>query len=164
MQYCSNCGKELSNGVKFCPGCGTVVQRKRQHRKSQLHIAPLVESSRGQSTEEVVRRGMTNAKFNEKVSGLFGGEVGAISVAIGLYMDSWWWGGGTFLLLLFLSIIPSIGTIMCYIFGIAWGVIGYFVGSFLFEDSAGYVIGIIVALCGIGLNLASNQYLNDIGT
>ena len=26
MKYCSNCGKELDDGVKFCPGCGLSVE------------------------------------------------------------------------------------------------------------------------------------------
>ena len=25
MAFCSNCGKELENGVKFCPACGTAT-------------------------------------------------------------------------------------------------------------------------------------------
>lgn len=164
MPYCSNCGNELKNGAKFCPECGTAVSRKRQTRKSQSRIAPLADSPREQSTEDAVRRGMTNAKFNDEMSDVLGIEISIVSVAIGFAMKSWWWGGGTFLALIFMALIPSIGTIMCYIFGIAWGVIGYYVGSYLFGDSAGWVIGIIAGLSGIGTNLAGRQYFEDIGT
>ena len=27
MAYCSNCGKEIADGVRYCPECGAVVTR-----------------------------------------------------------------------------------------------------------------------------------------
>ena len=27
MQYCSNCGSELGDGVKFCQNCGKPIQK-----------------------------------------------------------------------------------------------------------------------------------------
>lgn len=163
MSYCSNCGAELDAGTKFCPSCGTAVGRSRRTRKARPKISQLAETQE-QSTEDAVRRGVTNAKFNDDFSGILGGEVAAIALAIGIAMKSWWWGGGTFLVLFILSFIPTIATIMCYIFGIAWGVIGYLLGGWLFGNDAAWVIGIFAAICGIGANLASKQYLDDIGT
>ena len=163
MPYCSNCGTELDAGTKFCPSCGTAVGRRKGTRKARPQISHFSETQE-QSTEDAVRRGVTNAKFNDKYSDVLGMEVSIISVAIGFAMKSWWWGGGTFLALFILSFIPSIATIMCYVFGIAWGVLGYFLGDWLVGNDAAWVIGIGAALCGIGANLASKQYLEDIGT
>ena len=28
MAYCSNCGKEIEDGVRYCPECGAVVTRQ----------------------------------------------------------------------------------------------------------------------------------------
>ena len=50
------------------------------------------------------------------------------------------------------------------IFGLAWGVVGYWLGSVVIGDSsAGWVMGVIAALAGIGANMAGSQYLNDLG-
>lgn len=163
MPYCSNCGCELDAGTKFCPNCGNAVSGRRKRRSSQPKLTQFAYTEE-QSTEDAVRRGVTNAKFNDEMSNVFGAEVGIIAVVIGFAMKSWWWGGGTFLVFFILSFIPTIATIMCYIFGIAWGVIGYFLGGWLFGNDAAWVIAIIAGLCGIGANLASRQYLEDIGT
>ena len=102
MAFCSNCGTKLEKGDKFCPDCGEAVTRKRR-----AEVSPLADSqSIGQSTEDAVRRGMTNAKFNEQMSDFLGIEISSIAVAIGFLTKSWWWGGGTFLALLILTIIP----------------------------------------------------------
>lgn len=159
MAFCSKCGTKLEIGDRFCPDCGEAVTRKRQSE-----VLPLADSqSTGQSTEDAVRRGMTNAKFNEEMSNVLGYEVSFIAISIGLLTKSWWWGGGTFLALMILTWIPSTGKILCVILGIAWGVIGYYAGSYFFSADAGWVIGIILGLCGIGANLAGRQHLEDIG-
>lgn len=164
MSYCSNCGTELDAGAKFCPNCGNAVSRKGQARSSQPQLAKFSDTQEEQSTEDAVRRGMTNAKFNEKVSDILSFEITIVAFGIGFLTKSWWWGGGTFLALMILTIIPTIGTILCYIFGTAWGVIGYFLGGLIFGSEASWVIGIIVGLCGIGFNLAARQHFEDIGT
>lgn len=159
MAFCSKCGTKLEIGDRFCPDCGEAVTRKRQSEVSTLADS----QSTGQSTEDAVRRGMTNAKFNEEMSNVLGYEVSFIAISIGLLTKSWWWGGGTFLALLILTMIPSTGKILCVILGLAWGVIGYFVGEFFFGADAGWVIGIILGICGIGANLAGRQHFEDIG-
>ena len=159
MAFCSKCGTKLEIGDRFCPDCGKAVTRKRQSEVSTLADS----QSTGQSTEDAVRRGMTNAKFNEEMSNVLGYEVSFIAISIGLLTKSWWWGGGTFLALMILTWIPSTGKILCVILGIAWGVIGYYAGNYFFSADAGWVIGIILGLCGIGANLAGRQHLEDIG-
>lgn len=165
MPFCDNCGYKLEDGTNYCPNCGSAISQKRQPRSSQPKLSRLADAQpQEQSTEDSVRRGMTNAKFNEEMSDIFYWEIAIIAIAIGYATKSWWWGGGTFLGLLFLSMIPSIGVIMCYLFGAAWGVIGYYLGDLLFGNDAAWVIGIIAALCGIGVNLAGRQYFEDLGT
>lgn|GEM_PF-897628 len=159
MAFCSKCGTKLEIGDRFCPDCGEAVTRKRQSEVSTLADSQSTE----QSTEDAVRRGMTNAKFNEEMSNVLGYEVSFIAISIGLLTKSWWWGGGTFLALMILTWIPSTGKILCVILGIAWGVIGYYAGNYFFSADAGWGIGIILGLCGIGANLAGRQHLEDIG-
>lgn len=33
MAYCGNCGKEIPDGMKFCPNCGTAVLQYNQTKK-----------------------------------------------------------------------------------------------------------------------------------
>ena len=159
MPYCSNCGTELNEGTKFCPECGTAVSRKRRMRQLSRFADT---EPREQSTEDAVRRGMTNAKFNEEMSSVFVVEVLIVAIVIGVAASSWWWFGGTLLGLIALSSIPSIGTVICYVFGFAWGFIGYYIGTLFFGESAGWVIGAVAGLCGIGVNLAGRQYFEDL--
>ena len=34
--FCSNCGKELNEGVLFCPNCGTKVDDGKAEEKEEL--------------------------------------------------------------------------------------------------------------------------------
>lgn len=158
MAFCSECGTELKKSGKFCPNCGAAIT------KPQHQLSPLTEVQPKEQIEESVRRGITNSKHNEEMSGLFATEISTIAVAIGVATKSWWWGIGTLLGLFFLAMIPSIGAIMCFIFGVAWGVVGYFVGGYLFGSSASWPIAIIAGLCGLGANFAGRQHFEDIGT
>ena len=44
MAFCSNCGKELNNGAKFCTECGTPVLSSDDQRKTtydgEIHKCP----------------------------------------------------------------------------------------------------------------------------
>ena len=163
MSYCSNCGTELEAGANFCPGCGAAVGKgKRQSGSRASHLTDTEYSDK--PTENAVRRGVTNAKFNEQMSSVLIYEIIAVAVAIGLITESWWWGGGAFLGLIVLVSIPSTGMIISMLFGVAWGAVGYFVGGALFGESASWVIAGIAGLCGYGANEAGRQYLEDLGT
>ena len=105
---------------------------------------------------------MTNARFNEKMSNVLAGEVLIVSIALGIANSSWWWFGGTLLGFIILASLPLASTLLCYAFGIVWGVIGYYIGMILFGESAGWVIGGIAGMCGIFANLASKQYYDDL--
>ena len=159
MAFCKNCGTELNDGAKYCPECGTAVSRMRGMWQLSQFAAS---GPRRQSTEDSVRRGMTNAKFNEEMSGVFAFEVFIVAVVIGVASGSWLWFGGTLLGLIILSSIPSIGTVICYVFGVAWGFVGYYIGNLFFGESAGWVIGAIAGLCGIGANLSGRKYFEDL--
>ncbi len=52
-------------------------------------------------SSEHVRKGVTNAKFNEEQSNILFIEIGILSILIGLMSTSWWAFGGSFLGLIF---------------------------------------------------------------
>lgn len=83
MQYCSNCGSELEDGVGFCPNCGQrqnteyqSVQRRSTSNRKRLHcpacgsvaLAPIVETEVSGGTavnHSITRRTSASAmRFN----------------------------------------------------------------------------------------------------
>ena len=94
-----------------------------------------------------VRKGMTNAQFNEKQSGILMTEIFIIAVVCGLYFTSWWVFGGVLLVLL------SVG----------WGAVGYGIGSMFGSTGASIVLGVIGLLAGVGSHLGALQWAKDVG-
>lgn len=70
--YCKNCGKEIDEGVKFCPSCG-VSQKNRQAHTEQ--ISPKIEKSIGEFKEQIAK-----GKLNGKLYMI----IGWVSVVISL--------------------------------------------------------------------------------
>ena len=58
MTYCHHCGKSVSNGDKFCPHCGALLQRaeygdddsRYEERKGQYEEAEVVDSGKKESS------------------------------------------------------------------------------------------------------------------
>ena len=168
MAFCSNCGAEIVKGVKFCPSCGASLStggasRKSNARKSNGRTSSLVNNQPAeQSIEDSVRRATTQYDYNKKMSNLYAYEVSAIACAAGAFTDSLWVAVGVFLGLIVLLMIPAVSAAFCFILGIAWGVVGYIVGGYIFGSSASLPIAIAAAIAGLGANLAGRQYFEDL--
>ena len=68
-----------------------------------------------------VRKGMTNAQFNEKQSGILMTEIFIIAVVCGLYFTSWWVFGGVLLGLLIGLFIPQVAIPFIILLSVGWG-------------------------------------------
>ena len=110
-----------------------------------------------------VRKGMTNAKFNEEQSGILFGEIFIISSGLGLYTQSWWIFGTTFIGLIIALFIPAIAIPLMIILSIGWGIIGFGIGAIFGSTGASVVLGIIGLLAGLGVHFAALQWANDVG-
>lgn len=167
MAFCSNCGAEIVNGVKYCPSCGASLStggasRKSNARKSNGRTSSLVNNQPAElSVEDSVRRATTQFDYNKKMSKLFAYEISAIAFGAGALMDSMWVAIGIFLGLIVLLMIPAFSAALCFILGIAWGVVGYVVGGYIFGSSAAVPVAIAAAIAGLGANLAGRQYFED---
>ncbi|WP_217511854.1 hypothetical protein [Vibrio metschnikovii] len=110
-----------------------------------------------------VRKGVTNAKFNEEQSGILFGEMTIISIVIGLYAQSWWIFGITLAGLIIALFIPIIAIPLMVVLSIGWGIIGYGIGALFGSTGASVVIGIIGFVAGIGVHFSALQWAKDIG-
>lgn len=109
-----------------------------------------------------VRKGVTNARFNEKNSNILFLEIIAIAVAAGAGTESWWVFGGVFIALtggLYIRVIaiPLMVVLSCF-----WGLIGYGIGSAADSTGAAVVLGILGFLMGLGVHFSALQWAKDI--
>ncbi|OQC14413.1 MAG: hypothetical protein BWX72_01374 [Firmicutes bacterium ADurb.Bin080] len=108
-----------------------------------------------------VRRGMTNARFNEKNSGILFGEIAIVAIITGFIYHSWWVFGGVLLALIIGIVIPGVAIFVAIGFSIVWGFIGYAIGSY-FSSEASIVLAAIGFLAGLGLHLSAIEWVQDI--
>ena len=91
-----------------------------------------------------VRKGVSNAHFNEEQSSIFIVEVFVISIVAGLYYSSWWVFGGVLLGLIIAVFIKILSVPLMLAFSIVLAIIGF--------------------LAGLGCHLAAFEWVRDIGT
>lgn len=108
-----------------------------------------------------VRKGVSQANFNEQYVGIVYFEIFVISAFVGWYKSSWYYFGGTLICLLTILITPYINLLLAFVLATSWGAIGYFVGKLMSQDAA-YVIGGILFLSGLGTHLAAIEWTKDV--
>ena len=136
-----------------CGACGKIFVGKPASVSSPV---PTVSSS--------VRKGITDAKFNEGASDFVFGESIILSISAGWAAHSWWCFGGVFLGLLIIIHVPQIVRFICWIAAIAWGAFGFWVGKSLVEDmGAAVVLFVVLGLAGYGIHAAGAQWFQDLG-
>jgi hypothetical protein len=108
-----------------------------------------------------VRKGISQANFNQQFIGIVYFEIFAVAVLIGWYKTSWYYFGGTLIGLLIILMIPYVNLLLALAFALGWGGVGYLIGI-LFSQDAAYVIGGILLLSGLGAHLAAIEWTKDI--
>ena len=108
-----------------------------------------------------VRKGFTQAKFNEDQIGIFIAEILIISGVVGWYYKDWYVFGGVLFGLISIMYIPYLNILLAIVLSIAWGGIGYFVGKLMSQEAA-YVIGAILFLAGMGSHLGAIEWAKDV--
>jgi hypothetical protein len=109
-----------------------------------------------------VRKGMTNANFNEENSNILFGEIAIIAIGIGLITQSWWWGGGIFIGFIIALFIKPIAIFLMIVLSIGWGVVGYAIGAAFDSTGAMIVLSILGFLAGAGLHFSALEWAEDI--
>jgi hypothetical protein len=108
-----------------------------------------------------IRRGITQAKYNEDQATTFYKEVLILSIVVGVFLQSWFVFLGA-LIFLFVGIhVPVLGTIIIWGLSCAWGIGGYAFGS-IFNDEASIVLGILAFLAGLATHYSAKEYGADL--
>lgn len=108
-----------------------------------------------------VRKGITQAHFNEQQFGIIAMEIFIIASFAGWYYKDWFVFGGVLIGLIVAMYTPIINILLALILSVGWGGIGYFLGILMSQDAA-YVIGGLALLSGLGIHLAAIEWVRDV--
>lgn len=137
-------------------------------------------------TTQNVRRGVTNARFNENAFAYIAIEILLFSIIVGAAFSSWWIFGGIFVgsvLCIYLPIVNWVFSVVASLFWcVFWGaIVCLFSGcdiSFgdastiwehvdniigIFHHSGPLIVGLIAFLASLGLHIAAIEYGKDLG-
>ena len=147
----------------LCPYCGTenTFDDALYGKNIQCGACGNVFVGKLASLSTSVRKGVTDAKFNEEAASVVVGEILLLSVFAGLASSSWWCFGGAFIVLVIIIAVPQLAWIM----SVFWSGLGYWLGKVVIEDIGAAVI--LSAIFGGGsyvLHRAAVQHAQDIGT
>lgn len=147
----------------LCPYCGTenTFDDALYGKNIQCGACGNVFVGKLASQSSAVRKGVTDAKFNEEAAGLVVGEILFFSVFAGLASGSWWCFGGAFIGLIIICAVPQLAWIM----SVFWGGLGFWIGKVVIEDiGATVILSAIFGGCSYVLHRAAMQHAQDIGT
>jgi len=111
-----------------------------------------------------IRKGITQAKFNEDAVNIIFVEIIILSIAAGVYYQSWYLGGSLFVgLLMGFKIIKSLAIALACAFSVGWAY-GTILIVQLFTDStaASVVLGGIALLAAGGAHMGGIEYVDDL--
>jgi len=128
-----------------------------------------------------VRKGVTQATFNQDAIRVVSVEIFLVAVIVGLIYQSWYVGGGLFLGLILGLLIPTLNLMLAIGFSIAWSVIAASVAYTFFGDGfqlvdlnfweallamysipSSQVLGGIFFLSALGYHLAAIEWQRDV--
>ncbi len=110
-----------------------------------------------------VRRGVTQANFNQQYGGILLFEIFVVAIFAGSYFSSWVVGGGIFLGgFVLVAVDHRFAMALGVALGLSWGITGWFIGTMFDDKAASFVLAIIFVLMGVGANNASANWLRDL--
>jgi hypothetical protein len=132
-----------------------------------------------------VRKGITQAKFNEDASSIIHGEILILSVIFGVIFSSWYVFGAMLLGMIICLFIPIINILMGVCFSVLWALISAAIASYfqdvnlddvtviwdiftvigistIFSTPASQIVGSLFFLSGLGLHLGAIEWTRDL--
>jgi hypothetical protein len=145
MPFCSKCGNETTENVKFCGSCGNALQNTTAEGHNETSVKEAAEGY-----------------FAAENTGCLVWEIIIVAIIAGAYLKSWVVFGGVFLgLLILYGSFKKIAIILNFIFTLIWGVLGYLFGYF-FNDEKHFTSASII-LCILGLFVSAATHFSASG-
>ena len=116
----------------------------------------------GHIMEKDVRRGIVNANLNESGSNFLMFEIIIVSIALGLFYQSWFIGTGSFILMIIFLMNKTLKWFLIIILSICCAVLGYKIGLLMESFGASITFCLIGFFLSLGANIAGLEYIKDI--
>ena len=114
--------------------------------------------------EVQVRRGVTQAKFNDDASAWLFGEILVISVAIIIFTGSWLLFGLAFIGMFVMTLFRRLAIILTILLSLLWDIVGGIIGLHVGGIIAAIVIAIIALLVTGGLHIGALEWIDDMSS
>lgn len=108
-----------------------------------------------------VRKGITQAKFNEDASNWLFFEIFFISIVFGFIFKSWWVFGGLLFGMMGLLLFRKIAVIFMVVLTIFWAFVGFMIGM-QWGLGASVVLAILALLITGGFHIGALEWIDDI--
>lgn len=109
-----------------------------------------------------VRKGITQANYNESAIGFLAFEEFIITAAAGVITMSWWIFGSSLLAFLVISWIRPLRNVLYFILTLAWGAVGWWLGTLTGSIGASAVFSILALLITGGLHIGASEWMGDL--
>ena|ERR1017187_1068459 len=114
--------------------------------------------------EDSFRKAIAKSEVNKSNSSLIIGEFFTIAIIAGLYWQSWLAFGGLLIIMVVALNSKSYSNIFVFVLSIAWAVVGFIIGKYIFESLiAGIVLIILFFVISIAIHQSGRQYFDDLG-
>lgn len=110
-----------------------------------------------------VRKGIVNAEFNKKNSGILIWEMFMLSVVAFHFTDSLSWAGGVFFGLIFVLQIKPLASLFMIFLSLCWGGLGFMLGVLFDSTVAVLAFSFLGFLIGVGAHFSALEYFQDLG-
>ncbi|TES56155.1 hypothetical protein E2L07_05565 [Halalkalibacterium halodurans] len=111
-----------------------------------------------------VRKGNTQAQFNDSAANFLFGECFVVAIIAGLATFNWAVFGLVLLALLVTTWFRKGAIILTIIFSICWTLIGFAIGAALGGPIAGIVFAIIALLVSAGTHIGAIEWMDDMAS
>ncbi|MCK0470409.1 hypothetical protein [Halalkalibacter sp. APA_J-10(15)] len=108
-----------------------------------------------------VRKGITQANFNDSASTFLFGEIAIISIIAGISTLNWTVFGIVLLGLIAFTCFRKGAIILIILFSICWTIIGLLIGGMLGGPIAGIIFGIIALIVSAGFHIGALEWMDD---
>lgn len=108
-----------------------------------------------------IRKGLHQAKYDEKTSGIFFVECTLIAVILGFYFKSWAWGIGSYVAIIILLQIKAIQLLLAIFFIALWTFLGWSIGKGTFGWQASIFTGILAFIISLGVHFGALSWIED---